>query len=143
MSLYFCGRLFSSESFSLFTCRTRTHRISVCSFLFARLSSSDSTHKTSVCSFWVGMEFFVRYDIVFLPTFPPVRHFLRFDLTFRTHRHTPSPVVASAPPPVLFLGFLRCVCQSQLSHFPACAMDSRVFSFWDPSQPTSRFAFPA
>ena len=103
MSLYFCGRLFSSESFSLFTCRTRTHRTLVCSFIsLCTALFSDSTHRTSVCSFCVGMEFFVRYDIVLLPTFPPVRHFLRFDLTFRTHRHTPSPAVASAPPPYFF-----------------------------------------
>ena len=47
-----------------------------------------------------------------------------------TYHHTPLTAVASAPPPSLFfLGFLRCVFQSKFSHFPACAMDSRVFIF--------------
>ena len=67
-------------------------------FLFAWLSFSDSTRKTSACSFYVDMEFFVRYEIMFMPTFPPLSHFLRFDLMFRTHRQTRSPAVASAPP---------------------------------------------
>ena len=112
------------------------------SFLFARLSVSDSTHRTSVCSFHVDVEFFVRYDRVFLPTFPPVPHFLRFDLTFRTHRHTPSPAVASAPPRT-FYRFPSLCSSSEISHFPACATDSCVFSFLDLSEPTARFAFPA
>ena len=147
MSLYFAGRSFSSERLSSFTVGpVHTGLQCVPPFLFVQPSLSDSTHRTSVCSLYVDLEFFVGYDTVkLLPTFSRVPHFLRFALAFRTRRHTPSPVVANAPPPLLSCFFSVSFAVFFSLIFPIFQLAPRTvaffFIFFYSSPPTAPFAF--
>ena len=104
-----CASISLCMAFSF--CWTHTGLPCVPQFLFVWPSFSDSTHRTSLCSFHVTLIRISSLDTQQLSScrFLSVSYVVapfRLDLVLRTHCHTPSTAVTSAPPSSLasFIG---------------------------------------